>query len=94
MRVSGSYANGTVTTPKSGHGRVVPMILAVAVALSRLSQRGWWVGDDELVFAGEFGTYLDGSALRRPARGCLRDPTADSSHFCPGSRARLVSQHA
>ena len=24
-----------------------------------------WVGDDDLVFAGEAGSYLDGSALRR-----------------------------
>jgi integrase len=65
VRVSGSYANGKLTTPKSGHGRVVPMVPEVAAALSRLSQRGWSVGDDELVFPGDFDAYVDGSALRR-----------------------------
>jgi integrase len=77
IRVSGSYANGRLTPPKSSHGRVVPMVPAVAAALSRLSQRGWSIGDDELVFAGESGTYLDGSVVRRRfvaacARGELR----------------------
>jgi integrase len=65
VRVSGSFANGKLTTPKSGHGRVVPMVPEVATALSRLSQRAWSDRDDELVFPGELGTYLDGSALRR-----------------------------
>jgi integrase len=65
IRVSGSYANGKLTTPKSGHGRVVPMVPDVAAALARLAQRGSSTGDDELVFPGDFGTYLDGSALRR-----------------------------
>lgn len=40
IRVSGSYANGKLTTPKSGHGRVVPMVSEVAEVLARLSQRG------------------------------------------------------
>ncbi len=65
IRVSGSYANGKLTAPKSGHGRVVPMVPEVAAVLSRLSDREWLVGDDELVFAGEVGEYMDGSALRR-----------------------------
>lgn len=65
VRVSGSYANGKLTTPKSGHGRVVPMVPEVAAALARLSQRGGAVADDDLVFPGELGMYLDGSALRR-----------------------------
>ena len=65
IRVSESYANGHLTTPKSGHGRVVPMVPEVAEALARLSQRGELVGDDDLVFAGEFGLHVDGSALRR-----------------------------
>lgn len=65
IRVSGSYANGKLTTPKSGHGRVVPMVPEVASALARLGQRDWSVRADELVFPGERGTYLDGSALRR-----------------------------
>jgi integrase len=65
IRASGSYTNGKLTTPKSGHGRVVPMVPEVAEALARLGQRGFSTGDDELVFRGDFGTYLDGSALRR-----------------------------
>jgi integrase len=65
IRVSASYANGKLTTPKSGHGRVVPMVPEVAAALARLAEREWSIGDDELVFPGELGTYLDGSALRR-----------------------------
>ncbi len=65
IRVSGSYANGRLTTPKSGRGRVVPMVPAVAAVLARLEQRADFVGDDELVFPGELGLYLDGSALRR-----------------------------
>jgi integrase len=65
LRVSGSYANGQLTAPKSGHGRVVPMVPGVAEALAKLSQRGEGVGDDDLVFPGEFGVFLDGSALRR-----------------------------
>jgi len=33
--------------------------------LARLSHRTEFVGDDDLVFVGEVGGYLDGSALRR-----------------------------
>ena len=65
IRVSASYANGKLTTPKSGHGRVVPMVPEVAEALARLSAADGGVADDDLVFPGEVGLYLDGSALRR-----------------------------
>jgi integrase len=65
IRVSGSFANGQLTAPKSGHGRVVPMVPEVASILAQLGQRGGFVGDDDLVFPGELGLYLDGSALRR-----------------------------
>ena len=37
----------------------------VAYSLARLGERERWIGDDDLVFAGELGGYLDGSALRR-----------------------------
>jgi integrase len=33
--------------------------------LARLSHREHFTGDDDLVFAGELGGYLDGSAVRR-----------------------------
>jgi integrase len=65
VRVAGSFANGKLTAPKSGHGRVVPMVPEVAEMLARHSQHGEGVGEDDLVFPGEFGIYLDGSALRR-----------------------------
>lgn len=65
IRVEGSFSDGQLTTPKSGHGRVVPMVPEVASILARLSQRDDATGDDDLVFRGEHDTYLDGSALRR-----------------------------
>jgi integrase len=41
------------------------MVPGVAETLARLSRRAEFVGDDDLVFVGEVGGYLDGSALRR-----------------------------
>jgi integrase len=43
----------------------VPMVPDVAAALARLGQRDHSIGDDDLVFVGELGGYLDASALRR-----------------------------
>jgi integrase len=71
IRVRGSYAAGHLTTPKSGKVRVVPMAPDVASALAQLGRRANWVGDDDLVFAGELGSYLDGSALRRRYKEAL-----------------------
>lgn len=65
IRVRASYYAGHLTTPKSGKVRAVPMAPDVAAALAKLSGRQDWIGDDELVFAGDTGGYLDGSALRR-----------------------------
>lgn len=65
IRVAASYANGTLTLPKSGRGRSVPMVPEVAEVLARLGQRQALTAADELVFVGEGGSYLDGSALRR-----------------------------
>ena len=65
VRVRTSYAAGQLTTPKSGKVRSVPVAPDVGEALARLGQRAHWVGDDDLVFPGEAGDYLDGSALRR-----------------------------
>src|SRR5207248_10354645 len=36
IRVAGSFANGRLTTPKSGHGRAVPMVPEVAETLAKL----------------------------------------------------------
>jgi integrase len=65
IRVRGTYANGVLTSPKSGHGRSVPMVAQVATVLARLGQRDHDVDEEDLVFPGEHGGYLDGSALRR-----------------------------
>lgn len=65
IRVSASFSNRELTQPKSGHARVVPMIPELAAALARLGQRDNYTGPDDLVFAGERGVFLDGSALRR-----------------------------
>jgi integrase len=71
IRVRASYYLGSLTTPKSGKVRAVPMAPDVAGALAQLSQREHWVGDDDQVFAGEVGGYLDGSALRRRYKAAL-----------------------
>jgi integrase len=60
-----SFAEGQLTTPKSGKVRSVPMAPDVATALAALGQRDLCTGDDDLVFAGPAGTFLDGRALRR-----------------------------
>jgi integrase len=65
IRVRASYAEGHLTTPKSGKVRSVPMAPDVASALAKLGQREDFVGEEDLVFAGQWGSYLDGSALRR-----------------------------
>lgn len=65
IRVFGSYSGGQLTTPKSGRARVIPMVPDLAAVLARLGQRGWATRDDDLVFIGEYDSYMDGSALRR-----------------------------
>jgi len=65
VRVRASYSDGALTTPKSGKVRSVPMAPDVAEALAKLGQRPNWTGDDDLVFVGQSGSFLDGRALRR-----------------------------
>ncbi len=65
IRVRASYYAGQLTTPKSGKVRAVPLAPDVATALAQLGSREHFVGDDDLVFIGETGGYVDGSALRR-----------------------------
>jgi integrase len=71
IRVRASYYAAALTTPKSGKVRAVPMAPDVASALAELGSREDWVGDDDLVFAGETGSYVDGSALRRRYKSTL-----------------------
>src|SRR5262245_46502657 len=68
IRVRASYTNGHLTSPKSGKVRSVPMAPRVAESLARLGQREYWTGDDDLVFVGITGSYLDGSALSKRYR--------------------------
>jgi integrase len=65
IRVRRSYSYGGLTVPKSGKARAVPLAPEVARALARLGARPLWTGEDDLVFPGETGDFLDGSALRR-----------------------------
>src|SRR5579875_419937 len=72
IRVRASCAAGRLTTPMSGRVRSVPMAPDVAETLARLGQREHWTGADDLVFCGETGSYLDGSALRRRYAAALK----------------------
>jgi integrase len=72
IRVVASYTDGVLTTPKSGKVRSVPMAPEVAAALARLTSRGEWTSDDDLVFVGMAGGYLDASALYRRYKLALR----------------------
>jgi integrase len=81
IRVRASWAGRSLTTPKSGRVRSVPMAPDVASALAQVGRREFWVGDDDLVFAGEAGTYLDGSALRRRYKAALERAALRSLRF-------------
>jgi len=72
IRVRASFAAGALTSPKSGKVRSVPLAPDVAAALASLGRRADWVSDDDLVFVGEQGSYLDGSALRRRYGAALK----------------------
>jgi integrase len=72
LRVTGSYADGRLTTPKSGRVRSLPLAPDVARALARLADRGGWTGHDDLVFPGIAGGYLDASALSRRYKAALK----------------------
>jgi integrase len=71
IRVRASYASGHLTTPKSGKVRAVPMAPDVSEALAKLGRREHWTAEDDLVFPGESGGYLDGSALSRRYKAAL-----------------------
>jgi hypothetical protein len=65
VRVRASHHEGVLSTPKSGKVRSVPLAPDVASALAKLADHSECTADDDLVFVGEGGSYLDGSALRR-----------------------------
>ncbi|MFI4989341.1 MAG: tyrosine-type recombinase/integrase [Solirubrobacterales bacterium] len=72
IRVVASYRERALSTPKSGRARSVPMAPPVAEALARLAVRGHDDQEDDLVFPGTFGEYLDGSALYRRYKLALK----------------------
>ncbi|HTU30139.1 MAG TPA: site-specific integrase [Solirubrobacteraceae bacterium] len=71
LRVSASYSAGALTTPKSGKVRAVPLAPDVATTLAQLGRRELFTGDDDPVFVGISGGYVDGSALRRRYKQAL-----------------------
>jgi integrase len=71
IRVRASYSRGALTMLKSGRARSVPMAPDVGRVLAQLGRREHFASNDDLVFAGEAGCYLDGSALRRRHDGAL-----------------------
>jgi integrase len=73
LHVQGSYVAGTLTAPKSGLVRTVPLAEQVVAVLTKLKRRGSRTGREDLVFPGERGNeYLDGSALRRRYKDALK----------------------
>jgi integrase len=72
IRVTASYTERALSTPKSGKARSVPMAPAVAEALARLNHRDHHAAEDDLVFPGDAGEYLDASALYRRYKTALR----------------------
>jgi integrase len=53
----------------------------VAEALAKLANRELFTGDDDLVFVGEAGSYLDGSALLRRYKQALQRAALRSLRF-------------
>jgi integrase len=73
LRVQGSYVAGTLTAPKSGLVRTVPLAEQVVEVLAKLKRSSSRTGREDLVFRGERGNeYLDASALRRRYKQALK----------------------
>lgn len=71
LHVHGSYSLGTLTAPKSGLTRTIPMAEQVIAALKAQKRRLPSAEREDLVFPGERGEYLDCSALRRRYKKAL-----------------------
>ncbi len=81
IRVRASWAVGSLTAPKSGKVRSVPLAPDVADALKQLRKREHFKGEDDLVFAGPAGSHLDGAELRRRYKAALEDAGLRSLRF-------------
>jgi integrase len=71
IRVVASYTERTLTSPKSDRIRSVPMAPLVAETLARLANERGTTSEDDLVFPGILGDYLDASALYRRYKAAL-----------------------
>lgn len=65
IRIRASYSMHSLTSPKRGKVRTVPLAPDVAIALARLATTRADTDDESLVFSGERGGFLDDAALRR-----------------------------
>lgn len=65
IHVRRSLSDGTEGPPKSGRERTVPMMEAVAAALSSLAERDRFTTDEDLVFCGPRGGHLSGRVVSR-----------------------------
>jgi len=81
IRVTASYTERALSTPKSGRARSVPIAPPVAEALARLNQGVEHATDDDLVFPGAAGCYLDASALYRRYKASLKRAGLRSLRF-------------
>jgi integrase len=72
VRVTSSYTERALSTPKSGKVRSIPMAPLVVDALARLAQREERTDEDDLVFPGIAGNFLDGTALYRRYKAALK----------------------
>ena len=71
LRVRASYYNGQLDDPEVGQGEGGAARTGCSVSYGSSGRREDWVGDDDLVFVGATGDYLDGSALRRRYKAAL-----------------------
>lgn len=55
LQVECAVSDGQVKRPKSGRARTVPLADRALAILRELSQRPWWTGPDDLVFARQDG---------------------------------------
>ena len=81
VRVRVSFADGHLTTPKSGKVRSVPLAPEVARSLARLGDRGRWTGDDDLLFPGRRWLL--------PRRPSFEPPIPQRGAACASARAAL-----
>ena len=80
LHVYNSYSLGTLTAPKSGLTRTVPMADQVQKLL-KAHRKTVPHAREQLVFPGERGEYLDGSALRRRYKKALDDANLRKLRF-------------